>query len=278
MFRLLWNSSRTWSSKMKSKTSAGSASSPAPSQTAVLLGCPVPHSAIRETCHTAPWQGICVETFVFLVLFVLSVDIPKSSLPRVSQDAFPSASFFQSTDFRCQISLQALFILDVHKIYSTVWWLLLTNVLLSLVPPGLSCLFPLWYVPIRLQPSDERGCPFFTYLETPPVHPQPEYFVSFCLCNRTSCSLDSFWLLYKCRCIVKLPSRVLGQHELWFMCSFTALTWWLCVHNPYGFLYLLRLYKPTPLHHPRRPADLRVLGPYQSSQGQLHCLQGASLP
>lgn len=83
----------------------------------------------------------------FLVLFyVLSYN-----LLCPSQDAFPSASLLHSTHFCCQNSVQVLFILDVHNSYPTMQWPLLSDVLLSLVPSGLSCLFPLWHVPIKLQ-------------------------------------------------------------------------------------------------------------------------------
>lgn len=62
------------------KPSPAFSSSPIPSQN-TLLGCPVPCSTIRETCHSFLWQGFCVETFIFLC-FVLSIVITNSSLPQ----------------------------------------------------------------------------------------------------------------------------------------------------------------------------------------------------
>lgn len=277
MFWLQWNSSRTWSSKLKSKTSPVSSNSPAPSLTTVLLGRPVPCSALRETCRTALWQGFWVGTVIFLVLFVLSIDISKSPLASVSKDAFPSASFLQSTHFCPQTSLQVLFILGVHQSYSTMQWLLLSNVLLSLLVCPVYSLCGVSQLGCR--PSDKRDCPFIMYLETPTVLLQPEYFFFlFVFVIGPPAVRWAFCFFYECCCTVKLPSQVTGPHRLWFVCSFIALTWWLCVQNTYGFLQLLSIYKPTQLHCPRRPADWGVHGPYQSSQAQLCCLQGVSLP
>lgn len=172
MFWLQWNSSRRWSSKLKSKTSPVSSGSPAPSLTTVLLGRPVPCSALRETCRAALWQGFCEETVIFLVLFVLSIDISKSPLASVSQDPLPSASFLQSTRFCHQTPLQVLFVLGVHQSYATMQWLLLSNVLLSLlVCPVYS---PCGVSQLGCRPSDKRDCPFIMYLKTPSVLLQPE--------------------------------------------------------------------------------------------------------
>lgn len=198
---------------MKSKTSPVASSLPAPSQTTVLLGCPVPRSAIRETRHRdSPVAGRLCGNVHFSCSFCskFHVDISKSSVLHVSQGAFPSASFSQSTHFCCQTSLQILFNLDVHKSYSTMWWPLLSNVLLSLVPPGLFCLFPLWHVPFRLQ-TWRKGLSFF-YARSDTLYTHSAWVTfSFRLCDRTSCSLHSFLLplqtvLY-CSS-VKLPSQV----------------------------------------------------------------------
>lgn len=132
-----------------------------------------------ETCRTAPWQGFCVGTVVFHVLFVLSVDISKSPLASVSQDRFPSASLLQSTHFCRQTSSQVLFALGVHQSYSTMQQLLLGNVLLSLrLCP---VYFPCGMSQLGCRPSDERDCLFFMYLEIPTVLLQPEYYFFFLL-------------------------------------------------------------------------------------------------
>lgn len=154
---------------------------------------PAPPSG-RPVTQTALWQGFCVETFIFSG-FVLSVVISKSSLSHVSQDDFSSASLPHSTHFCCQNSEQVLFILDVQKSYPTMQWPLLSDVLLSLVPSGLSPLFPLWHVPIKLQALWGKELPFFyVSRDTYCFSSAWIIFFSFCICNRPSCSLHNFGL------------------------------------------------------------------------------------
>lgn len=63
------------------------------------------------------------------------------------------------------------------------------------------------------RPSDERACPFFVYLETSTVLPQPEYFLSVFVIGPPAV-WKAFCFLYKCCYIVNCPSQVLGHHEL----------------------------------------------------------------
>lgn len=134
----------------KKKPTPASCSSPAPSQNTVLVGCPVPCSTIRETCHSdSPVPGLLGGNLYFS--WFCSKGCQNLLCPTSATSAFPSASLLHSTHFCCQNSVQVLFILDVHKSYLAMQWPLLSDVLLSLVPSDLSCLFPLWHVPIKLQ-------------------------------------------------------------------------------------------------------------------------------
>lgn len=164
------NAVKMFLAKWNKKPTPASCSSPAPSQNTILVGCPVPCSTIRETCHSdSPVPGLLGGNLYFS--WFCSKGCQNLLCPM---SAFPSASLLHSTHFCCQNSVQVLFILDVHKSYLAMQWPLLSDVLLSLVPSDLSCLFPLWHVPIKLQALWGKGLPFFMNLEIATVFPQPE--------------------------------------------------------------------------------------------------------
>lgn len=140
------------------KTSPAFSSSPIPSQNTVL-GCPVPCSTIRETCHSSLWQGFCVETFIFLCFFskcchnkIFSAPVRVPSL----QPAFSTAPI-SVVRILCRCYLFQMYIKAIQPCNGLCSVMCCCHLSLLVSP----VCFPCGMSQLSCRPSEERDCPFY---------------------------------------------------------------------------------------------------------------------